>query len=72
MSTTTEWAAAPEHPGYITKTIKKGNVTIEIYRPELDQAERTRREKQIKTVLEKTLSPYYYRKEENTCQTTSQ
>ena len=65
MSTTTEWAAAPEHPGYITKTVKKGNVTIEIFRPELDQAERAKTERQIKTTLERSLSAYYYRKEEN-------
>ncbi len=65
MENTNLWAAAPDHPGYITKTVKKGNVTIEIYRPELDKAERTRRERQIKTVLEKTLPTYYYRKEEN-------
>ena len=72
MSTTTEWAAAPEHPGYITKTVKKGNVTIEIFRPELDQAERTKTERQIKTTLERSLSAYYYRKEEKPCKTTSQ
>lgn len=65
MNTTTEWAAAPEHPGYISKTVKKGNVTIEIFRPELDQAERAKTERQIKTTLERSLSAYYYRKEEN-------
>ena len=72
MSTTTEWAAAPEHPGYITKTVKKGNVTIEIFRPELDQTERAKTERQIKTTLERSLSAYYYRKEEKSCKTTSQ
>lgn len=63
MSTATEWAQSPEHPGYLTKTIKRGPVTIEILRPELDPAERSRRERQIKPVLEGALSTYYYRKE---------
>lgn len=65
MNTTKEWEVAPEHPGYITRTIKRGSVTIEVYRPELEQAERDRRERQIKAVLEKVLPAYYYRKEEN-------
>ena len=37
--------------GYRTKTIKVGNATIEIHRPILTDAERTRRENQIKDAL---------------------
>ena len=72
MSTTTEWAPSPEHPGYTEKTIKKGNCTIQILRPILTEKERAKIEVQIKTRAEKILRDYYYRKEENTCQTTSQ
>lgn len=64
MATTAEWVDSPEHPGYKTKVIKHGNCTIHILRPELDKAERAKREARVKTVAETTLANYYKRKEQ--------
>ena len=63
---TNEWVTSPEHPGYRVKTIKKGNCTIQVLRPELDAKERTKREARAKAVAERVLRDYYKRKEENT------
>lgn len=63
MAPHTEWANAPDYSGYRCKTIKRGNCTICIYRPELDEKEQAKREARIKTVAERTLSNYYIRKE---------
>lgn len=38
-------------PGYRTKTIKSGNVTIVIHRPILTDKERTKREGAVETAL---------------------
>lgn len=67
MNTTTEWVDSPEHPGYKVKTIKHGNCTIEILRPDLDDKERTKRENHVKAVAEKVLLNYYKRKETERC-----
>lgn len=64
MNNTNQWATSPEHPGYMAKTIKKDNCTIQILRPILTEKERTRVEAQIKTRAEKILRDYYIRKEE--------
>lgn len=66
MSTTAEWVDSPEHPGYRAKVIKHGNCTIHILRPELDKAERAKRENHVKAVAETTLRNYYKRKEQTT------
>lgn len=63
MNTTPQWADSPEHPGYKAKVIKHGNCTIHLLRPELDKAERVKRENHVKAVAEKTLLNYYIRKE---------
>ena len=63
MNTTLQWAPSPEHPGYMAAEIKHGNCTIQIFRPELDKAERTKREIHIKAVAESVLASYYKRKE---------
>jgi hypothetical protein len=63
MSTTTEWAPSPDHPGYTEKIVKKGNVTLHILRPELTDKERKKREAEIKVAAEAALREYY-RKEE--------
>ena len=63
MSTTDEWTESSEYPGYRIKTIKHGNCTIQILRPELTATERTKRENYIRGVAEKTLASYYKRKE---------
>ena len=39
------------HDGYRTKTVKIGNVTVEIHRPLLDAAEYAKREEQVKQAL---------------------
>lgn len=38
-------------PGYRTKVIRVGNATIEIHRPILTDAERNKREDQVKDAL---------------------
>ena len=37
--------------GYITKTIKRGNITLVVHRPKLTEAERAKREKQVLATL---------------------
>ena len=59
-----EWVESTEHPGYKMKVIKYGNCTIKVYRPELDKAERAKREAHVKRVAEKVLFDYYKRKGE--------
>ncbi len=39
------------HEGYRTKTIRVGNVTVEINRPILTDADRIKRENQVKDAL---------------------
>lgn len=38
-------------PGYETKIVQVGNCTVRIHSPILDQAERERREEQVKNAL---------------------
>ena len=63
MTTPTEWASSPDHPGYRVKIIQHGACTIQILRPELDENEQTKREAHLKAVAERTLLNYYKRKE---------
>ena len=63
MTTPSEWAESPEHPGYRVKVIKCGNCTIQIMRPELKPEERAKREAHTKAVAERVLRDYYIRKE---------
>ena len=63
MTTSTEWAPSPEHPGYHVKVIQRGDCTIQVLRPELDEKERIKREAHLKSVAERTLANYYKRKE---------
>ncbi len=63
MTTPTEWAESPDHPGYRVKVIQQGACTIEILRPELSAEEQAKREAHVKAVAERTLSNYYKRKE---------
>lgn len=63
MTTPTEWAESPEHPGYRVKTIQHGACTIQILRPILDEKEQAKREAHAKTVAERVLRDYYIRKE---------
>lgn len=63
MTTPTEWAASPDHPGYRVKVIKQGDCTIQILRPELSKEEQVKREAHLKNVAERTLRDYYKGKE---------
>ena len=47
---TSEWVTGFRE-GYRTKTVKIGNVTVEINRPLLDAAEQAKREEQVKQAL---------------------
>ena len=63
MTTSTEWIPSTEHPGYRVKVIQRGDCTIQVLRPELDEKERIKREAHLKSVAERTLANYYKRKE---------
>lgn len=63
MNPSIQWADSPEHQGYKTKVITHGNCTIHLFRPDLDEREREKREAHVKAVAERTLSNYYIRKE---------
>ena len=47
---TSDWVTGIRE-GYRTKTVKIGNVTVEINRPLLDAAEYAKREEQVKQAL---------------------
>ena len=64
MNNTSEWVEAPDYPGYIMKELKFGDCTIYVYRPELEQKEKAKREAHLKAVAESVLSSYYKRKGE--------
>ena len=61
MGSLNTWASSPEHEGYRFKTITKGACTITILRPELGEAERTRREAHLKAAAEKALKKYVFK-----------
>ena len=58
MSDTDSWVVLPEHPGYRCKLIKRGNITIRVFRPILTDTERQRREHQIMSAVGRILSNY--------------
>ena len=45
------WTATPEHPGYRTKTLKRGNCTIVVHRPKLTDKDRATRERIVESAL---------------------
>ena len=61
MESTNTWAPSPEYEGYRFKTITKGACTITILRPELGEAERTKREAHLKAVAENALRHYIFK-----------
>ena len=63
MDATNEWVESPEHPGYREKIIQKGQCTIRLLSPILDEKERAKREAHVKAVAERVLTDYYRRKE---------
>ena len=42
MEEVSEWTESLDHPGYKVKVFKHGNCTIQVFRPELDKAERAK------------------------------
>ena len=62
MESTNIWTASSDHPGYRSKTIERGACTITILRPELDEAERQKREAHVKTVAENALASYIFKR----------
>ena len=65
MSDTSCWVELPDHPGYLCKTIQRGNTTIRIFRPIITDTERKRREQQIMSAVGRILSKYNNLEETN-------
>lgn len=57
------WTPSADHPGYRTKVIKHGSCTVELFRPDLPEDERAKREKHAKSVIETALKNYIYKGE---------
>lgn len=58
-----DWTISTTCPGYREKTIQRGDATIIIRRPILDEAERAKREKQVRDGLAPVLRDYLKRKD---------
>lgn len=58
-----DWIPSQTCPGYREKTIQRGDATIIIRRPIVDEAEQAKREKHIRGALGCVLSDYIKRKE---------
>lgn len=58
-----DWTISTEHPGYRCKTIGYGACTVTIFRPELSDEERVKRESHVRTVAENALKHYLIGKE---------
>lgn len=56
------WTTSAEHPGYRCKTITRGNFTVTVLKPNLDEAEKAKRERHLKEVAESTLKDIIKRK----------
>ena len=56
------WTASTEHPGYRCKTITRGNFTVTVFRPNLDEEEQAKRERQLKVAAESALKNYIERR----------
>ncbi len=56
------WTTSTEHPGYKCKTITRGNFTVTVFRPNLDEEEQAKRERQLKAVAESALKNYIERR----------
>jgi hypothetical protein len=58
-----DWTPSQTCPGYREKTIQRGDVTIIIRRPVLDEVEQVKREKHVQATLGSVLNDYINRKE---------
>ena len=52
------WTVSTEHPGYRCKTLQFGQATVTVFRPILDDEERTKRENHLRAVAERVLRDY--------------
>lgn len=59
----TGWKTS-EKPGYLEKTMQRGNCEITVYRPELTPAEKERREQHVRDALVHSTKDYLTRKAE--------
>lgn len=57
-----DWTPSVESPGYIEKRITRGDATIIIRRPVLNEEERARREGKTREALENALRGYVSRR----------
>ena len=57
-----DWTPSQTCPGYREKTIQRGDVTIIIRRPILDEAEQAKREKYVQATLGAVMNDYTRRK----------
>lgn len=53
------WLPSEDNPGYLVKTIKHGNCTIQVLRPILTEAERKKRETQVIAAASNAIATYY-------------
>lgn len=56
-----DWQEAEEKPGYRRKIVRKGQATINIYRPILTPEEYAKREAEVKRDLERAFRDIYRR-----------
>lgn len=56
------WTPAPDRPGYRRKIIQRGQATIIIDRPILDEAETAKAQQKARIALEGAMREYYNRK----------
>lgn len=56
------WTPSSDRPGYLVKVIEHNGFTIELLRPDLSEAERAKREKNTKGVMESALKNYILKK----------
>lgn len=56
-----DWQEAEEKPGYRRKIVRKGQATINIYRPILTPEEYAKREAEVKRDLEKVFREVFRR-----------
>ena len=53
------WKTATDRPGYRCKTLQRGNATIVIYRPILDEAAAEKAQQSTRAALEAALRSIY-------------
>ena len=57
------WTQSEAEPGFLSKTLHIGNVTVTLHRPVLKAEERSKREARAREELERGMRDYIRRKE---------